>query len=84
MQPPPDDACIRAQIAALATLYDAFANAIDPFSPERDEAERVFLQDVAEWHDVLGDPKPSLQEFRKEIIRKCKLHLAATNKPSGI
>jgi|HubBroStandDraft_4_1064222.scaffolds.fasta_scaffold412286_2 hypothetical protein len=84
MQPASDDARVRAKIAALATLYDAFANAIDPFAPERDEAERVFSQEVAEWHDSLADPKPLLHEFRKGIIRKCKEHLAATNKPSGI
>jgi len=38
----------KEQIAALARLYDRFAHALDPFSAERDEAERVFMQDVAD------------------------------------
>jgi hypothetical protein len=84
MQPSPDDAFVKSQIAARATLYDAFAHALDPFSPARDEAEAAFLQDVAAWHDSLPNPKPTLHGFRKEIIRKCKLHLTATRKHSSI
>jgi hypothetical protein len=89
MQPAPDDALValiaKDQIAAFAILYDAFANALDPFSPERDNAEKVFQQDVAALYDVMPDHlKPSLQDFRKAIILRCKRHLAATNKTSGI
>ena len=36
-------------IPTLARLYDAFANALDPFTEERDEAERVFEHEVALW-----------------------------------
>ena len=50
---PPLSAAPKEQIAALASLYDRFAQALDPFSPERDEAERVFMQDVAQWYDSL-------------------------------
>lgn len=72
------------QIAHLAVLYDKFARALDPFSEERDEAERVFLQEVASWHDTLNPPKPSMHDFRKGIIVRCIRHLKATSKHSGI
>lgn len=75
-----DDAYIKGQIAALAKLYDAFVHAIDPHSKERDEAERIFRQDVAEWHDRMEDPKPNLHEFTKGIIIRCRSHLKATRK----
>ena len=89
MQPSPADALVgelfaKEQIAALATLYDRFAHAIDPFDPARDAAEKVFQHDVAGWYDTIPTPKPSLQDFRKAIIVRCKRHLAATNKPTGI
>jgi hypothetical protein len=89
MQPPSADALVaglfaKEQIAAFATLYDTFAHAIDPFDPARDNAEKVFQHDVAAWYDTLQPPKPALQDFRKAIISRCKRHLAATNKPSGI
>lgn len=67
-------------IPALAVLYDRFAHSLDPFSEERDEAERVFMQDVADWYDLITPPKPSLHEFRKAVILRCKKHLTATNK----
>jgi hypothetical protein len=87
MPPPPADALVGAatkeQIAALGDLYDRFAHALDPFSRERDEAERVFLQDIADWYDSLPTPKPSLHEFRRAVILRCRRHLAAVNKPSS-
>ena len=88
MPTPPADALLssasKEQIAALAGLYDRFAHALDPFSPERDEAERVFMQDVNDWYDFLQPPKPSPQDFRKAVILRCKKHLVTTNKPSSI
>ncbi len=88
MPTPPADALLssisKEQIAALAKLYDRFAYALDPFSSERDEAERVFTQDVATWYDSLPSPKLSLQDFRKAIIVRCRKHLASTSKPSSI
>jgi hypothetical protein len=75
---------LKEQIAALAKLYDRFAHALDPFSPERDEAERVFMQDVADWYDSLSPPKPSLHDFRKAVIVRCKRHLAQSDNPSSI
>jgi hypothetical protein len=79
-----DDAHIKARIAALAALYDAFVHAIDPYSKVRDEAERMFNQDIAEWHDSLDDPKPTLQEFRKATIIRCRAHLRANQSKTDI
>jgi hypothetical protein len=46
MSTPPGDALVGAvsaeRIAILARLYDRFAHALDPFSEERDQAERAF------------------------------------------
>jgi hypothetical protein len=88
MPPPSADALLasasKEQIASLAGLYDRFAHALDPFSPESDEAERVFMQDVADWYDSLPSPKPSLHDFRKAVILRCKRHLAMTDKPSSV
>jgi len=90
MPPPTEDAPIGAefvpsdQIPPLAALYDAFAHSLDPFSPERDNAEKVFLHDVASWHDMISPPKPSLQDFRKAVILRCKRHLCATNKSTTV
>lgn len=72
------------QIAALATLYDRFAHALDPYSAEADEAEHVFLGDVSNWYDSLGDGKPPLRDFTKAIILRCKRHLIATQKPPSV
>ena len=74
----------KEQIAALAGLYDRFAHALDPFSEERDEAERVFTQNVADWYDSLPAPKPTLHDFRKAVILRCKRQLATSDKPSAI
>ena len=88
MPTPPADAFLssasKEQIAALAALYDRFAHALDPFSPGRDEAERVFMQDVNDWYDSLPPLKPSLQDFRKAVILRCKRHLAKTDKPPSV
>ena len=81
MQPPQDPSRIADQlpeIPGLAKLYDEFANALDPFSAQRDDAEKVFMQNVAEWYDALANPKPTLAEFRKGVIIRCKRHLAVT------
>jgi hypothetical protein len=71
MQPPQDPSRIADQlpeIPGLAKLYDEFAHALDPFSAQRDNAEKVFMHDVADWYDTLPNPKPTLDEFRKGVI----------------
>ena len=69
------------QIPALAELYDKFAHSLEPFSEDRDNAERVFNSEVLRWYDHLGKPKPPFQEFRKGVIARCKRYLAASDKP---
>jgi hypothetical protein len=65
------------QIKSLAVIYDRFANALDPFSTERDDAEKVFMQEVANLHDYFNDGTVSHHDFRKAIIVRCKRYLAA-------
>jgi hypothetical protein len=88
MSTPQDDAFLsevsREHIAALATLYDRFANALDPFDSGWDEAERVFNEEVTEIYDCLQQPKPALRDFKKAVILRCKIHLAKTDKPPSV
>ena len=48
-----DSVIDKEQIKSLAVMYDRFAHALDPFSPQRDEAERVFAHEVAELYDLV-------------------------------
>lgn len=63
-------------IASLAELYDRFAFSTDN-SPERRLAEQTFNDEVAGWHDFIPPPKPSLRDFNRAVIGRCKLHLKA-------
>jgi len=67
----------------LAVLYDRFANALDPFAPERDQAEAVFEQEVAQLYDASPAPKPDVRTFKRAVILPCRRHLRATDKPSS-
>ena len=71
-------------IPALASLYDRFANALDPFAPERDQAEMLFEQEVTRLYDELPKPKPELHTFRKALILRCRRHLRASEKPPSV
>jgi hypothetical protein len=66
MQTAPGDAFLehisKEQIIALANLYDRFAHALDPFSPESDQAESVFKYEVAALYDFLGIKSVSLHD----------------------
>jgi hypothetical protein len=88
MPPTPRDAPLneadKLWIASLAELYDKFAYSLDPFSEERDRAELVFMQQVSVWYDMYDPPKPTLHDFRKGVIVRCKRYLAATSKTSTI
>ena len=88
MQPPSADAFIgsisKDQIAALAILYDRFAHALEPFSPETDRAERIFNQEIARLYDELGSRSITFHEFRKGIILRCKRQLSSTDKPASV
>ena len=85
MSPAPEDAHVSAipseHIARLAVLYDRFANALDPFAPERDQAEAVFEQEVANLYDELAGPKPDVRTFKRAIILRCRQYLRASDKP---
>jgi hypothetical protein len=71
------------RIAPLAALYDRFAQALDPFAPERDQAELLCDQEVATLYDALAGPKPRFQAFKKAVILRCRRHLRATDKPAS-
>jgi len=40
-------------------------------------AEQTFNDEVASWHDSILPPKPSLRDFNRAVIGRCKLHLKA-------
>ena len=87
MPSPPEDAQLGVPaecIPQLAVLYDRFANALDPFAPERDQAEALFEQEVALLYDTLPAPKPDLRTFKKAVILRCRRHLRATDKPASL
>ncbi len=87
MSPSPEDAHlsrVSAQdIAQLAIIYDRFAHALDPFAPERDQAEMLFEQEISRLYDLLPGRKPDLHTFRKAVILRCRRHLRATDKPAS-
>lgn len=72
MPSPPEDAPVSGippeTTAQLAILYDRFANALDPFAPERDLAEKIFEQEVAGLYDSLPPPKIDLRTFKRAIV----------------
>lgn len=72
------------KVASLARLYDRFAHALDPFSEERDQAERVFQQELVDLYDRLQGPKPDFQVFRRAVILRCRRHLRATDGPRSV
>jgi hypothetical protein len=87
MPPPPEPARVEvppATIEALAPLYDRFANALDPFSEERDAAEKDFMRRLGELHDSLGEPRPKMEDFRRKVVSLCRKHLRASRKTPGI
>lgn len=62
------------EVAVLAELYDRFANALDPFSPDRDAAEEKFYAKLEQLHR-LHAPELAFNAFRCEAVRQCKLFL---------
>ena len=88
MPTPPADALLEKvspeKLAILARVYDRFAHALDPFSEERDQAERVFQQEIADLYDRLQPPKPDFQLFQKAVILRCRRHLRASDKPGSV
>jgi hypothetical protein len=72
---PPQD-----RIANLAKLYDRFAHALNPHSPECGEAEAAFFSELSSWYDnSISPPRPPFREFVKGVIVRCRKHLIATS-----
>ena len=72
---------LRDAIPRLASLYDRFAHALDPFDRERDIAEETFGTELATIYDTIPGVKPAFRDFRRFIIVRCRRHLAARDKP---
>ena len=75
---------LREEIPRLAALYDRFAHALDPFDERRDLAEQTFNSELANWFDLLSDPKPQFRDFRRHVIQLCRQYLRASDKPPSI
>jgi hypothetical protein len=71
----------KEQIAQLATLYDQFVNAIDPFDCAQASAERSFLNKLQELHCNYA-MQIDYQIFKREAVRQCRLYLK-NNPPSS-
>jgi len=82
-EPAPLEQWVADQIPRLATLYDRFANALDPFDAGRDAAEQAFSGELATAFDGLNAPKPSYRDFRRQVITLCKKYLRASDRPSS-
>jgi hypothetical protein len=64
------------EIASLAEFYDAYANALNIDSPERETAKRQFHARLSLFYEqeVKGI---EFDAFRLEMIRHCKEYLRA-------
>jgi hypothetical protein len=60
-----------ADIAALADLYDRYANALERNSPDRLQARRQFYARVETLHEHEGRDV-SYDAFRFELVKLCK------------
>ena len=65
---PPD------RIAELASLYDRYNNALDPFSADCAVARRDFLQRVQDLHQIHA-ADVEFSSFRGELMRLCREYL---------
>ena len=65
------------ELAVLASLYDRFAHALDPFSENRDLAEKHFYDLVTQ---LRCKHAPGLDErtFMRGVVARCKKYLAKT------
>jgi hypothetical protein len=79
MQTPSNDALLeqisRQEFDAVVRLYDRFAHADDPFDSDADKAEATFNEAVQVWYDNLVQGKLPFHDFRKAVIRRCKLQI---------
>ena len=68
------------ELAALAELYDRYANALDPQSPDRERAKLQFLARIEMLYEQEG-AGIDFRAFRLEMVRRCKEYLKK-NQPS--
>ena len=61
----------REQLAQVAELYDRYQNSLDPHSPDRAEAGRLFKERLATLHATHAADIP-FDQFRREIILRCR------------
>ena len=61
-------------IKELAEFYDGFANALDPFSDERECAKHAFFQKLRELRSKFA-PECEFSTFKKHALRCCKIRL---------
>ena len=61
-------------IGKLAELYDRYANALDPTTPESKQAKRQFCARLEALHQQAGEGA-QFEAFRLEMVRHCKDYL---------
>ncbi len=79
----------REDVARLASSYDRFVHALDPFSEDTAAAEREFKRDLADCFDTACIRNPELKQvgfsaFRHEVIKRCRKYLKAMDKPPSV
>jgi len=70
-----------AELAGLATLYDRFANHLDPLSAGWKRCRQEYLEALSDLHARHGAGLP-FEEFRREAQRACFLWLRAQDRPT--
>jgi hypothetical protein len=69
------------ELARLATLYDRFANHLDPLSAGWKRCRQDYFDALTDLHARHGAGLP-FDEFRREAQRACFLRLRAQDKPT--
>ena len=75
-------------IKELASLYDGAVNSLDPHSPARAEAERLFNEELRGNYDLIASslppPLPEFRDYRRAVILLCRRFLKASDRPGSI
>ena len=69
------------ELTRLATLYDRFANHLDPLSDDWKCCKREYLLSLNDMHGRFGSGI-AFDEFRREAQRACFRWLRAQDKPT--
>ena len=62
------------EVGNLAELYDRYANALDPITPESKQAKRQFYARLDALYQQAGEGA-NFDAFRLELVRRCKEYL---------